>query len=67
MKRRRIVSIAGGVSLGVALPVLGQTPPKVHRIGFLAARSRSTPANPDVYSMPSWLACVRSAWSKARI
>ena len=49
MKRRRIVSIAGGVSLGVALPVFGQTTPKVHRIGFLAARSRSTPANPDVY------------------
>ena len=49
MKRRRIVSIAGGVSLGVALPVFGQAPAKVHRIGFLAARSRSTPANPDVY------------------
>ena len=36
MKRRSIISIAGRVTLGVALPVMGQTPPKVWHIGFLS-------------------------------
>ena len=36
MKRRSILSIAGGATLGAALPVLAQTPPKVWRIGLLS-------------------------------
>ena len=35
MKRRSIISNAGGVTLGAALPVLAQTPPKVWRIGVI--------------------------------
>ena len=35
MKRRAIVSMAGGTALGTALPVLGQTSPKVYRIGVV--------------------------------
>ena len=35
MKRRSIISIAGGVTLGAALPLLAQMPPKVYRIGVL--------------------------------
>ena len=31
------------------MPVAAQTTQKIYRIGFLAARSRSTIANPDVY------------------
>ena len=38
MKRRSVISMAGGVTLGVALPVLGQTPPKVWRVGYLILR-----------------------------
>lgn len=36
MLRRSIISIAGGVTLGAALPVLGQTPQRVYRIGVLS-------------------------------
>ena len=39
MLRRSLVSLAGGVTLGTALPVIGQTPPKLLRIGFVAIRS----------------------------
>ena len=35
MKRRSMISVAGGVTLAVALPVRAQTPPKVYRIGVL--------------------------------
>lgn len=35
MKRRIVISAAGGVTFGAALPVLGQTPQKVYRIGVL--------------------------------
>ena len=35
MKRRSIISLASGVSLGAALPLLAQTPGKVWRIGVL--------------------------------
>jgi len=44
--RRRLLAL---IALG-ALPVVpsfGQQPGKVWRVGFLAARSRSTPSNPD--------------------
>ena len=34
MKRRSIISLAGGVTLGAALPVFGQTAPKVWRIVY---------------------------------
>lgn len=36
MLRRSIISVAGGVTLGAALPVLGQTPQRVYRIGVLS-------------------------------
>jgi putative ABC transport system substrate-binding protein len=46
--RRRQLLVAAGALL--ALPLAkAQQPEKVRRIGFLAARSRSTPSNPDVY------------------
>ena len=49
MKRRSIISIAGGVTLGVALPMLAhaQPAPGIRHIGFLGFRSRSTASNPD--------------------
>lgn len=42
MLRRSIISIAGGVTLGVALPVLGQTPStgRPRRVGFLGYTSQ---------------------------
>lgn len=49
MKRRSVIFIASGVTLGAALPLLAQAPPRVYHIGFLAARARSTPENPEVY------------------
>ena len=39
MKRRTIGSLAVGVTLGTALPLFGQTPPKLLRIGFVALLS----------------------------
>ena len=36
MQRRAILLTARGVTLGAALPVFAQTPPKVYRIGTLA-------------------------------
>ena len=36
MNRRSIISVAGGVTLGATLPVLGQSPQKVWRIGVLS-------------------------------
>ena len=37
MKRRSVISIAGGVTLGLGLPVLGQTVANPHRIGVLSS------------------------------
>ena len=49
MQRRSIIAMAGSAAMVTSLSVLSQTAGRVHRIGFLAARSRSTPENPDVY------------------
>lgn len=46
--RRRFV-IAAGVLMAAPLASLAQAQVKVRRIGFLGARSRSTPSNPDIY------------------
>ena len=49
MKRRSIISIAGGVTLGVALPVLAQTQPqRVMRVGRMG-------------SLPASIACMTSS------
>src|SRR5262252_310716 len=45
---RRTLVCAIGIALAAPLRSLAQ-PPKVSRIGFLAARSRSTSSNPDAY------------------
>src|SRR5260370_28865914 len=46
--RRRQLLVAAGALF--ALPLAkAQQPEKVRRIGFLAARSRSTPSNPEIY------------------
>lgn len=45
---RRALVCAIGIALAAPLWSLAQ-PPRVWRIGFLAARSRSTASNPDVY------------------
>ena len=47
--RRRLLLALGASVISAPFPSLAQQPPKIRRIGFLAARSRSTPANPDVY------------------
>ena len=49
--RRRILLALGAGALAApsALFAQPQPAPGVHRIGFLAARSRSTPADPDFY------------------
>ena len=49
MKRRQLIGALGAGTLNAIMPALAQQPPKVRRIGFLAARARSTPSNPDVY------------------
>ncbi len=36
MLRRSFISMAGGVTLGAALPAFGQTTPKVYRVGLLS-------------------------------
>lgn len=48
MKRRNLL-IALATGLAIPLESFAQQQDKVRRIGFLAARSRSTPADPDVY------------------
>lgn len=45
---RRSFVIAAGVLMAAPLASLAQAQVKVRRIGFLAARSRSTPSNPDI-------------------
>ena len=49
MNRRKLLLLAGSAAAAVMLPAAAQRPARLHRIGFLAARSRSTPSNPDVY------------------
>ena len=46
--RRRFVWAAGAL-MAAPLASFGQAPSKVARIGFLGARSRSTPSNPDAF------------------
>ena len=47
--RRKLLVALGLGMLSAAIPTLAQPPARVRRIGFLATRSRSTPATPDVY------------------
>jgi putative ABC transport system substrate-binding protein len=47
--RRRILLLTAGVFLTAPTFGIAQQDTKVRRIGFLGARSRSTPSNPDVY------------------
>ena len=49
MKRRKLLIALGASALASPLASFAQQQSKVWRIGFLAARSRSTPSNPDVY------------------
>ena len=46
-KRRSLICLAG-IALSTPLASFAQQQ-KISRIGFLAARSRSTPSNPDIY------------------
>ena len=55
MKRRSIISVAGGVTLAVSLPVLGQTRQKPLRIGFVAILSR------DYKGAPIFTAALRES------
>jgi putative ABC transport system substrate-binding protein len=48
VRRRQLLFTAMGL-LVAPLAAIAQQQSKVPRIGFLAARSRSTPSNPDVY------------------
>ena len=47
--RRNFLVALGASTLVAPLRAISQSQRKVHRIGFLAARSRSTASNPDVY------------------
>ena len=47
--RRELLIALGAGALAAPLVSFAQQQPKVRRIGFLAARSRSTPSNTDVY------------------
>jgi putative ABC transport system substrate-binding protein len=47
--RRKLVIALGTSALVVPLSSFAQQQGKVWRVGFLGARSRSTPSNPDVY------------------
>src|SRR6188474_991498 len=47
IRRRRFLAVAGAL---LALPLANaQQNTRIHRIGCLAPRSRSTPANPEVF------------------
>ena len=59
MLRRSVVSLAGGVTLGVALPALGQTPMKVFRLGSVVEGRSVDPtpvskANQDAQRELGW-------------
>ena len=47
--RRQILFALGAAAFAAPFASFAQQPAKVRRIGFLAPRSRSTAANPDVY------------------
>ena len=47
--RRTFLAALGAGTLVAPLRAISQSQGKVHRIGFLAARSRSTASDPDVY------------------
>jgi putative ABC transport system substrate-binding protein len=49
IRRRRLLIALGTGIVGAPRMVFAQEQSKVRRIGYLAARSRSTPSNPDVY------------------
>ena len=49
MNRRNLMGALGAAACAAAIPTLAQQPAKVWRIGFLAARSRPTPAKPDIW------------------
>ena len=49
ISRRRLTGALGAALCSASLPARAQQQPKVWRIGFLAARSRSTPAKPDIW------------------
>jgi putative ABC transport system substrate-binding protein len=56
-RRRFILTVAFG-ALAISLTGFAQGSEKVHRIGFLGARFRSTAERPDVY-YDGWLAAMR--------
>ena len=56
--RRRPLIASGMMLVVVPVSVVGQIPDKIHHIGFLGARSRSTPANPDA-QYDAWLRAMR--------
>jgi putative ABC transport system substrate-binding protein len=47
--RRRMLAALGLFALAAPLGGFAQQPPRIRRVGFLAARSRSTASNPDIY------------------
>jgi putative ABC transport system substrate-binding protein len=49
LARRRLLIALGAGALAAPLRAFAQQQDKVRRIGFLAARTRSTSSNPDVY------------------
>lgn len=49
LERRRLLAALGLCMLAAPLHVVAQQLVKIRRIGFLATRSRSTSANPEVY------------------
>ena len=56
-RRQAVFALVSGVLAPLAS--FAQQPDRVHRIGFLGARSRSTLANPDVY-YDVWLGAMRN-------
>ena len=56
--RRRFIIALGASLLAVSIAAPAQRSGKVYRIGFLGARSRSTPAHPDIY-YDAWLRAMR--------
>ncbi len=58
MTRAPLLLALGAVLFSAASAAPAQKPEKVYRVGFLGARFRSTPTNPDVY-YDSWLNGMR--------
>ena len=49
INRRQLIGVLGAAALSASVPAPAQQPAKAWRIGYLGARSRSTPENPDRY------------------